>query len=398
MHLAVEESAGEPVGLAALVERAGDVEIEMLSAEEYRAASAEFAAILAALDAIPEDELEGGDAVDAELLSAHLRTRRFEIETLRLHEVVPVRYFRLSKTNSLFSRPCAQPDSVVREAVEELERLPEILAHGKRQLTRPARVWTENAIYVAWYAERMLVDDLSTVCVDEPELAMELRDAGERALAAVRDFAGWLESDLLPRSDRSPAWKPEEVEFYQFVHERLDDYGVDAMLRIAGEEEAALLAEMEALATRIHPSGDLATVWELMKEEAPPWDEVPAMARRYVELAGRLAARPGRSPRRDPRALRLRRADHRADGPPHALLRRRRLRPDPGRPDLGLLRLDAARGAADRRGEGLAASSPTTPTGPTSSRTTSGSATTSSARSRKPSSSARRASSSARAI
>jgi uncharacterized protein (DUF885 family) len=293
LTLAVEESPEEPVGLADLVERAGDVKIEMLSAEEFEAASGAYGEILAALEAMPEDELEGGDAVDAELLSAHLRTRRFEIETLRLHEVVPVRYFRLSKTNSLFSRPCAQPDSVVREAVEELGRVPAILANGKRQLTRPARVWTENAIYVAWYAERMLVDDLPAVCVDDPALAAELAAAGERALAAVRGYAAWLESDLLPRSDRSPAWKPEEVEFYQFVHERLEGYGVEEMLRIAAEEEVALLAEMEALAARIHPGGELATVWELMKEEAPPWAEVPAMARRYVELADAWLRGPG---------------------------------------------------------------------------------------------------------
>ena len=94
-----------------------------------------------------------------------------------------------------------------------------------------------------------------------------------------------MKRELLPRSDRSPAWKPEEIERYQFDHEMLTDYSVAEMIRVAEADEAETMAAMEALAKRIHPSGDLETVWELMKDEAPPWDEVFEMAERYVELA-----------------------------------------------------------------------------------------------------------------
>ena len=102
----------------------------------------------------------------------------------------------------------------MREAVEELERLPEILDNAKANLTRPARTWTENAIYQAWYAELLLDEMLPTTCTDDPGLKRELLAAGETALAAVRSFKSWLEEDLLPRSDRSPAWSPEEVEYF----------------------------------------------------------------------------------------------------------------------------------------------------------------------------------------
>lgn len=285
-------------GLAGLVERVRAVEIEEHSAQEYRAAVAAYRAVLTDLEALllagdPEEveagdeeaeRLEGDERLDAELLARHLKTRLFEIEDLRLHEVVPVRYFALSTTDSLFTRPCAQPDRVVREARDELERLPRILANATRNLTRPARAWTENAMYTAYYAQR-LVDGLDTVCVDDPALREELLAAGAVARQAIDRYAAWLESDLLPRSDRSPAWRSEEIEFYQFNHEGLDDYGVAEMLRVAEEDERATRAAMEELAGRIHPSGDLETVWELMKEEAPPWPEVQPMAERYVELA-----------------------------------------------------------------------------------------------------------------
>lgn len=278
----IEASSDE---LAELVEEAGEVKIETRSGQEFRDAAGSYRVLLRRLESHDRDELSGPDRIDAELLEAHLKTRLFEIEELRLYEVLPVSYLALSKTSSLFIRLCAHPDAAVREARDELERLPEILANAKQNLKQPARTWTENAIYTSYYAEQMLDDLLPSVCVVDPELRAEFLEAGQEALEAVREFASWLESDLLPRSDRSPSWRPEEIEYYQFVHEGLDDYGVDEMLRIAEQESAGTWEEMEALAARIHPSGDLHTVWELMKQEAPPWEEVMPMAERYVEIA-----------------------------------------------------------------------------------------------------------------
>jgi hypothetical protein len=77
------------------------------------------------------------------------------------------------------------------------------------------------------------------------------------------------------------------------VHEQLDEYGVDEMLRIAAEEERVLLDEMRELARQIHPTGDLRTVWEVMKSEAPPWEHVVPMAQRYVDMASAWLKGPG---------------------------------------------------------------------------------------------------------
>jgi hypothetical protein len=280
--VAAEEA--EPRSLGELIEALGEVEIETHSAEEYAAAAETYRGLLAEVEALDREEIEGLDAVGLDLLERYLAMRLFEIEEIALHTVVPNRYFALWTTDGLFVRPCAQPDSAVRKAVEALGKLPEILANAQENLTRPARVWTENAIYNAWYAE-LLLGQLNEVCVDEPELKAELLATGAAALTAVRDYKTWMERELLPRSDRSPAWTPEQIERYQFGNELLTDWGVDAMIRFAEADEAATMEAMEALADRIHPSGDLKTVWELMKEEAPPWDEVWAMAERYVELA-----------------------------------------------------------------------------------------------------------------
>ncbi len=276
-----------------LIEDSADVAVETHAKIEYLEAAASYRDLLADLDQINLDELGPDDRVDAALLEAQLRTHLYEIEELHLFELVPVSYLNLPATNSLFVRPCSQPDKVVASARDELDRLPKILENARDNLTRPARTWTENAIYTCYYAQLMLDEMLGTVCVDDPELNNELLQAGAKANRAVSRFSKWLESELLARSNREPNWKPEEVEFYQFVHEGLEDYGVEAMIRIAAEDEIETLVKMEALARRIHPSGDLATVWELMKSEAPPWPEVFPMAERYVALADGWLRGPG---------------------------------------------------------------------------------------------------------
>lgn len=259
----------------------------------FATAIATYRALLGEAQRIDRTRLGLDDQVDHDLLIAHLRTRLFEMETVRLHEVSPASVFALGQTNQLFLRPGALPDSAVRQAAAELRRLPAVLARAKQTLKNPARTWTENAIYQAYYARLLLRDSVPTAVVDSKDVKADLVAAAGEALVAVDDFERWLKSDLLTRSTRSPAWEPEEIEFYQYVQEQLDDYGVEAMLRIATEEERILTTEMRDLARQIHPSGDLRKAWEVMKEEAPPWENVIPMAQRYVDMMSNWLKGPG---------------------------------------------------------------------------------------------------------
>ena len=271
--------------LAQLVERARQIRSVARTEAAYRDAAGRWRDVLRELEAVDRGALGLDDQVDYDLLRAHARTQMFEIDEIRLHEVNPIRYVALGATNRLFLRPGALGDQAVRAAVRELRALPEVFAAGKTLLKNPARTWTENAIYQAHYARVLLDEYVPQAIVSDPALKQELLASAADARGAVDDFERWLKTDLLPRSTRSPAWKASEIEFYQFAHEELDEYGVDRMIEIAAAEEAQLLKEMRALAVEIHPSGDLKTVWEVMKEEAPPWEGVIPMAQDYVDRA-----------------------------------------------------------------------------------------------------------------
>ena len=175
--VAVSAAADDSPSLSDLVEKAREVRFETHSAEEYTQAAATYREVLASLATIDSDELEGLDAIDARLLRGHVSTRLFEIEDIELYKVVPNRYFALWQTDNLFVRPCAQPDARVADARDELEKLPEILANARKNLTRPARTWTENAIYNAWYAD-LLLGKLDEVCVDDDDLKADVLAAG----------------------------------------------------------------------------------------------------------------------------------------------------------------------------------------------------------------------------
>ncbi len=281
----VAQASSSHALLLELIDEVSGISAGTRSEEEYRSASADYRRIQIGLQQVRYDALDLQDQVDYELLDAHVRRQIFEIDTVQLYKLNPVSYYSLGQTNRLFIRPGAVGDDGVRRAVGELNRLPIILNNAQRNLTTPARVWTENAIYQAYYAKMLLEDYVPGAAVDDPELKRELLQAADSALRAVEEYEAWLERELLPRSTRSPAWDPHFIDFYQLVHEQLDGYDVDGMLRVAEEEERQTHTEMVELAKRIHPSGDLRTVWESMKDEAPPWEGVLPMAQSFVEMA-----------------------------------------------------------------------------------------------------------------
>lgn len=289
MYLTTSLVEAQPVQdiktLYSLVEEVGDISIPTKSESEYQKALSDYKSILERMDAIEYDNLGLDDQVDHDLLRAHLKTNIYNIETVQLYKLHPVSYIQLGRTNQLFIRPGSIADNGVKAAIKELDLLPEILSNARQNLTNPAKVWTENTLYEIYYAKMMLQDYVQEAKIDNTELKDQLIESSRSAYSALIDFENWVNSTLLPRSDRSAGWNPDYINFYLKNKEHLHHYNVEKMLTVALEEEEKLLKEMDALADSIHPSGDLNTVWENMKEEAPPWEGVLPMSKSFVNMA-----------------------------------------------------------------------------------------------------------------
>ena len=281
---ATTAAAHEPDALQDLVARALEIKPEPRTEAGYLAAAESFDQLLSELDEIDYKLLTLDDQVDYDLLRAHANTRIFEYTDMQLFKVSPVSYIALSDTNRLFLRPEANSVSAARKAVKELGELEQRFAEARQSLTNPARTWTENALYTSYYARLMLKDFAPNAVIPDAQVKREFTKSARTALRAVEDFEDWLESELLPRSTRSPSWTIEQIDAYQIGKEMLDDYPALEMLRVAEKDAVTTRRDMEALAKKIHPSGDLRTVWEAMKDEAPPWDGVLPMAQSFVDI------------------------------------------------------------------------------------------------------------------
>lgn len=278
------EAQNDRQKLQELVGEAQEISIPTQSEEEYQSALKTYKEIEAGLEEVEYENLGLDDQVDYELLKSHVKTNIFEIETVELYKLHPVSYIQLGATNQLFIRPGAIAKTGIQEAIDELKQLDVLLENAKNNLTNPARVWTENTLYEIYYVKMMLRDYVPDAIVEDPDLKKELVDASDNAYDTIVDFETWVEDTLLPRSNRDPSWDPDYINFYLQHKEQLD-YDVNKMLDVALTEEKRLMQEMEALADSIHPSGDLQTVWENMKEEAPPWEGVLPMAKSFVDMA-----------------------------------------------------------------------------------------------------------------
>lgn len=283
--LAHAQTNEDSVKLSELVSEVSRISVPTKSESEYRSALETYKDIENRLQVVDYERLDLDDQVDYDLLKSHLKTNIYEIDTVELYKLHPVSYIVLGATNRLFIRPGAIADRGVQRAIDELNRLPLILESGKENLTEPARVWTENTLYQIYYAKLMLQDYVPNAVVDNADLKEQLIFSAETAFEAINDFESWLENELLPRSVESAAWDPEHIKFFIHNQEELTHYTIDSMLQVALEEEQTVMAEMEALADSIHPSGNLHTVWENMKEEAPPWEGVLPMAQSFVDMA-----------------------------------------------------------------------------------------------------------------
>ncbi|MEO1202239.1 MAG: DUF885 family protein, partial [Pseudomonadota bacterium] len=271
--------------LHALIDRALGIAPESRLEADYLLAAEEYKAVLADAEGIDYDALSLDDQVDLELLVAYVRTRVFEYEDLKLYRLSPVSYIALGRTSSLFLRPEANSVAAGKRAVKELNDLGTRFDEARSNLTNPARTWTENAIYTAYYGEMLLTEYVPKVSIPDEDVTRELKASAKDALKELRAYKKWLEDDLLPRSTRAPTWTLEQIDAYQVGKEMLDEYPAREMLKVAEEDAEVTRREMEELARKIHPSGDLRTVWEVMKDEAPPWDQVLTMSQSYVDLA-----------------------------------------------------------------------------------------------------------------
>jgi len=168
---------------------------------------AELQGELSRLLAFDRPNLPFDDQIDATALEGEIRSELLDLETLRTWEVNPMSYAGISgfSVNDLMKREFAPASQRLKSITSRLKAVPAIFAAGKANVKTPAKEFTTLAIIMAKGSAGFLEGGLATWAKDaaggDAALLKEFTEANAKAAAAARDFADWMEKDLLPRSN-----------------------------------------------------------------------------------------------------------------------------------------------------------------------------------------------------
>jgi uncharacterized protein (DUF885 family) len=237
-----------------------------LSAEGERQTREFIAASQAELGRIDRAALGRQNAIDASILDNDLALALFRLDEVGGPHNNPVFYTRIlgAGLDPLLTRDFQPHADRMRSLLGRLRGIPAVVAAAKAQLANPARVFTETAIEQNRGLARLTQSGLARDIEKEPALAADLTAAAGDAAAALSSFQGFLEKDLLARSNGDFRLGREAFQKkLRLVLE--DDVDPEALVAAAREEISRTQQEMAQTAGELWPT-------VLPGEKLPPDD------------------------------------------------------------------------------------------------------------------------------
>ena len=180
----------------------------------------------------PKDE-----KIDWILFRSQLEWADFGGRVLQSEETNPQTYTDTA-SNAIFSLLKKEYDAPQKRAMAAAARfraMPELYEQGKKNLTRPVRLYAQLAIESARAIDPLFKESLDPLAKSlSPQQRKELDAARDQALQSTHAFAGWLEKRLPQMQE----WKAIGTEEYNFMLHHL-------LLLPMGAAEVAHLGEVE---------------------------------------------------------------------------------------------------------------------------------------------------------
>lgn len=238
------------------------------------------------LAAVKPDSLSPEERLDFLLLDHRLKADIMELKRVQSFRRNPALYASLpiAALFIMVSREYASLERRAADVLARLEKIPEVLQAGRRNVINPPRLWTEIAIEQAGQAESFFAEIVPTLEKALPAEKERVQAARERASSAYRDYQSYLQKDLLPRSRGRFAAGPEQFNFYLRNNYFLDrDAG--AILAMGREVLQQTEKQMDGLARRISPGKTWRQVLDDIKKDHPPAADLLATYRRETDRA-----------------------------------------------------------------------------------------------------------------
>ncbi len=250
----------------------------------------ELKAQLARLSALDRSKLPFDDAIDAEAIEGDIRSELLDRETLRNWERNPMMYAGTAgfAVNDLMKRDFAPKSERLRSITSRLKAVPAICAAGKANVKNPPKEFTTLAMRMSKGAAGFLQGTVSAWAKDaagsDAALLADFNAANGKAVAAVNDYAAWLEKDLAPRSNGKYAIGAENFSA-KLRYDEMVDWPLAQVLATGEANLEKDYAAFVATAKKIDPSKTPAEVMKSLSNEHPTADDLIPSARRGLEAA-----------------------------------------------------------------------------------------------------------------
>jgi uncharacterized protein (DUF885 family) len=259
--------------------------------EDYSAAG--VAAEVAALhefekkvEAIDPSALDAPAAADREILLNNIKSELLTLEVIRGWEKNPDDYSS-GITNSAFvimERPYASADTRLRALVEREKLMPQALEEARKNLKNPPRIFTEIAMEQIDGDVSFFENDVPSAFLSGADGAEVAKDAATKAefaktnaavIAALKSYAAWMKTDLLPRSNGDFRLGTDTFE-KKLDYDEMVDLPLSRLLEIAMDDLRKNQAEFARVAKEIDPKKTPEEELKELQGMYPPPDQLLA--------------------------------------------------------------------------------------------------------------------------
>ena len=234
-----------------------DSQLEDYSAAEVQRNIAALHAYENKIAAIDPAALDASVADDRNILLNSIRSQLLTLEVIRGWEKNPDEYSS-GVTNSIFvlmERPFASPDTRLHSAIAREKLIPQVFIEARKNLKNPPRIFTEIAL-------EQIDDDISFFQNDVPSAfaaatsttsKAEFATTNAAVIQSLKDYAAWMKSDLLPRSNGEFRLGPDTFR-KKLLFDEMVDIPLDRLLEIAFADLHKNQAEFQRVAHDLDPT------------------------------------------------------------------------------------------------------------------------------------------------
>ena len=216
------------------------------------------------VEAIDPTALDAPQAADREILLNNIKSELLTLEVIRPWEKDADSYSS-GITNSAFvimERPYASANTRLRALVEREKLMPQALEEARKNLKDPPKIFTqialeqidgdvsffENDVPSAFFSGA----DGEEVATDKDTKA-EFEKTNAAVVAALKSYAAWMKTDLLPRSNGDYRLGAETFE-KKLEYDEMVDLPLSRLLEIAMDDLHKNQAEFARVAKEIDPA------------------------------------------------------------------------------------------------------------------------------------------------